>query len=138
MTPDQVALVQDSFKLVLPIRNQAAELFYGRLFAIDPSTAPLFEGADMAAQGAKLMTTLAFVVGSLRTPEAMLGAVRSLAERHVGYGVADEQYSSVGAALLWTLEQGLGPAGTPAVLEAWGAAYTMLANVMLEAAHAAR
>ena len=137
MTPDQVTLVQDSFRLVLPIRMQAAELFYARLFAVDPTTAPLFAGTDIAVQGAKLMAALGFVVGALQRPEAMLDAVRALAVRHVRYGVVDAQYASVGAALLWTIEQGLGPACTPAVRAAWAAAYALLSEAMIGAADAA-
>lgn len=137
MTPDQTALVQDSFRLVLPIRKQTAELFYARLFAVDPTTKPLFAGADMEAQGAKLITAIGFVVGALQRPDGMLSAVRALAVRHVRYGVSDLHYASVGAALLWTLEQGLGTVCTPAVRAAWAAAYGLLSGAMIEAAHAA-
>ena len=137
VTDDQVRLVQDSFRLVLPIRKEAAALFYGRLFALDPGTAPLFAGTDLEAQGAKLMAALGFVVGALRRPESMLDTVRALAVRHLRYGVADAHYTSVGASLLWTLEQGLGAACTPEVKAAWAAAYGMLSATMIDAAHAA-
>lgn len=134
---NQITLVQDSFRQVLPIKAQAAALFYARLFEIDPSTKPLFANTDIVEQGTKLMASLAFVVKELRQPETMLAAVRALAVRHVAYGVVDAQYASVGAALLWTLQQGLGEACTPEVLAAWTAAYGALSTVMIEAAHAA-
>src|SRR5215467_14189797 len=103
MTPRQVALVQESFAKIVPIREQAAALFYNRLFAIDPNTRPLFRG-DMKSQGAKLMAAIGAVVKSLDRIEIMLDELRSLAQRHDRYGVRDEHYASVGAALLWTLE----------------------------------
>jgi len=134
MTPAQVALVQDSFANVVPIKAAAADLFYNRLFETDPSTKPLFASADMGAQGEKLMATLAVVVNGLRKPETVIPAAQALARRHVGYGVTASQYGTVGAALLWTLEQGLGEGFTPEVKEAWTAAYTLLSTVMLEAA----
>ncbi|MBY0339033.1 MAG: hypothetical protein K2X11_20640 [Acetobacteraceae bacterium] len=138
MTPEQIALVQKSFAAVVPIADQAAALFYGRLFEEDPALRPLFAHSDMAAQGRKLMQALGFVVGSLNKPEALMPAARDLAIRHVGYGVRPAHYGSVGAALLWTLGQGLGTAFTPAVREAWATAYGGLAGAMIEAAYSAK
>jgi nitric oxide dioxygenase len=136
MTPEQVTLVQDSFRAVVPIKEQAAALFYGRLFEIAPEVKPLFAKTDIVEQGAKLMATLAFVVGGLKRPEEVIGPAQALAKRHVGYGVEAAHYAAVGAALLWTLEQGLGAGFTPPVKEAWTAAYVLLSGVMIEAAAA--
>jgi hemoglobin-like flavoprotein len=108
-------------------------LFYARLFAIDPSTRALFRG-DVAAQGAKLMAAIGTIVRSLDRIEPMLEHTRALARRHVGYGVREEHYASVGAALLWTLEQGLGAHFTDEVRGAWAAAYQLLSSTMIEAA----
>ena len=128
MTPDQVKAIQESFKKVAPISEQAAALFYGRLFEIAPAVKPLFRG-DMTEQGRKLMATLAVVVNGLSNLEAILPAASALAKRHVGYGVKAADYTPVGAALLWTLERGLGDAWTPDLATAWGAAYTVLSGV---------
>jgi nitric oxide dioxygenase len=133
MTPAEIALVQSSFRQVVPIKEQAASIFYGRLFEIDPSTEPLFVNADMVEQGAKLMATLGMVVGALNQPEKVIPAAQALALRHVGYGVTQPQYASVGAALLWTLEKGLGPAYTPEIASAWASAYRLLSSVMVDA-----
>ena len=132
MTPEQIALVRESFAKVVPIREQAAALFYDRLFAIDPSTRPLFRG-DLKSQGAKLMAAIAAVVKALDRLETMLDDLRALARRHDRYGVRDEHYASVGTALVWTLEQGLGPDFTPQVREAWAAAYGLLSSAMIAA-----
>lgn len=133
MTPESIALVESSFEKVKPIAEKAAALFYGKLFELDPSLKALFKG-DMIEQGRKLMATLAFAVGGLRGPEKILGAVQALGKRHVGYGVKDEHYDTVGAALLWTLEQGLGPDFTPETKAAWTKIYNLLAGVMKKAA----
>ena len=132
MTPQQVALVRESFAKVVPIKEQAATLFYDRLFVIDPSTRPLFRG-DMKSQGAKLMAAIAAVVKSLDRIETMLDDLRALARRHDRYGVQEEHYASVGTALLWTLEQGLGSDFTPEVREAWATAYGLLSGAMIAA-----
>src|ERR1700726_2163093 len=112
MTPLQVKAIQDSFAEVVPISQQAAALFYGRLFEIAPAVKPLFRG-DMAEQGRKLMATLTVVVNGLGNLEAILPAASALAKRHVGYGVKPIHYAIVGDALLWTLERGLGEQWTP-------------------------
>ena len=118
MTPDQIRAIQDSFAKVVPISDEAAALFYGRLFEIAPELKPLFHG-DMTEQGRKLMSTLAVVVNGLSHLETILPAASALAKRHVGYGVKAEHYAPVGAALLWTLERGLGTQWTPELAAAW-------------------
>jgi hemoglobin-like flavoprotein len=133
MTPEQIALVRASFARVLPIADAAAALFYGRLFALDPSLRPLFRG-DLAAQGRALMGTLRVAVHGLDRLDQLVPAVQTLGRRHAAYGVKDEHYATVARALLWTLEQGLGAAFTPATRAAWAAAYALLATVMQEAA----
>jgi hemoglobin-like flavoprotein len=134
MTSDQIELIQQSFTKVAPISVKAAALFYGRLFEIAPEVKPLFR-ADMAEQGRKLMATLTVVVNGLANLETILPAASVLAKRHVGYGVKASHYAPVGAALLWTLEQGLGPAWTPELAAAWTAAYTTLSGFMIGEAY---
>ena len=134
MTPTQVGLIRESWAAVEPIADTAAGLFYGRLFELDPALERLFRRTDMVRQRQVLMGTLAVVVKTLDRIEELLPAVEALGRRHAGYGVRESHYATVGAALLWTLEQGLGEAFTPAVREAWTEAYGTLASVMIEAA----
>jgi hemoglobin-like flavoprotein len=135
MTPQQIELVQHSFAKVAPIAQTAADLFYDRLFAIAPEVQQLFPD-DLTEQKQKLMQMLAMAVGNLNRVDTILGAVEDLGRRHATYGVTAAYYAPVGAALLWTLQQGLGDAFTPSVREAWGAAYSMLAGAMIGAAEA--
>jgi hemoglobin-like flavoprotein len=129
LTPTQVSLVQASFSLVEPIADTAAELFYGRLFELDPSLRPLFRGS-MAEQRTKLMQTLTVVIRGLDRVAQIVPAVQALGRRHAAYGVQPEHFDTVAAALLWTLETGLGAAFTSEVRDAWIASYTLLADVM--------
>ena len=137
MTPTEVGLIRTSWVAVEPIADTAASLFYARLFELDPAIERLFRRTDMAAQRKNLMQTLTVVVKSLDRLDQLVPAVQALGRRHAGYGVREEHYATVGAALLWTLEQGLGEAFTPAVREAWTTAYGTLASVMIEAGNAA-
>jgi len=134
MTPDQVKDIQASFAKVVPISEQAAMLFYGRLFELAPSLKPLFRG-DMTEQGRKLMATLGVVVNGLANLESVLPAASALAKRHVDYGVKAVDYAPVGAALLWTLERGLGEQWTPPLAAAWTEAYTILSDFMIAEAY---
>ena len=134
MTPEQVNLVQQSFAKVAPISEQAAVLFYGRLFEVAPGVRAMFPD-DMTEQRKKLMTTLGVVVAGLNNLPSVLPAASALAKKHVGYGVKPEHFAIVGQALLWTLEKGLGAAWTPDVAAGWTSAYTTLADYMIAEAY---
>lgn len=135
MTPNQVTLVQTSFAKVAPIAGVAADLFYDRLFEIAPDVRRMFPD-DLAEQKKKLMAMLGTAVAGLTRPEALLPAVRALGQRHAGYGVKAGHFAPVGAALIWTLEQGLGEAFTPEVKAAWVEVYGVLSQTMIEGLHA--
>jgi len=133
MTPEHIALVQRTFADVLPMADAAAALFYERLFTLDPTLRSLFH-SDMHEQGRKLMTVLQLAVAGLSRLEELGPIVQALGRRHHGYGVRDTHYATVGAALLWTLQEGLGERFTPAVQAAWTSAYSLLADTMRAAA----
>jgi len=130
-----IELVQASFQKVAPIAEAAAEMFYNRLFELDPTIKDLFKG-DMKEQGRKLMSMIGTAVGGLNDLEKLAPSVKMLGLRHTDYGVVDKHYDTVGKALLWTLEQGLGAEFTPEVKESWTAIYTLLAEIMMEGAQA--
>jgi hemoglobin-like flavoprotein len=136
MTPEQVKLVQDSFSKVAPIADKAADLFYDRLFTIAPEVRSLFP-SDLTEQKKKLMQMIATAVTNLHQVEKILPAVEALGRRHAGYGVTAKEYEPVGAALLWTLEQELGPDFTEPVKAAWTQTYVTVASVMQGAAASA-
>jgi methyl-accepting chemotaxis protein len=131
--PKQKQLVQESFAKVEPIAEAAAELFYNKLFELDPGLKTLFK-TDIKEQGRKLMATLKLAVKGLDNLEKLVPVVQDLGRRHAGYGVQSAHYGTVAEALLWTLEQGLKDDFTPEVKEAWTAVYTILAETMVAAA----
>lgn len=138
MEQTTIALVQNSFEKVKPIAGPAAEIFYTKLFELDPALKPLFptdkEGA-MLEQGNKLMTMLGAAVAGLSNLDALIPVLKNLGERHVGYGVKQSHYDTVGAALLGTLDAGLGEDFTPEVKEAWTLVYGTMSSVMIGAAY---
>jgi hemoglobin-like flavoprotein len=135
MTPKQIQLVQDTWRKVEPNADDVATMFYGRLFELEPSYRRLFKG-DQKQQGRKLMQMIATAVNGLPKLDTIVPAVEELGRRHVDYRVTEEMYDTVGAALLWTLDKGLGKEFTPPVKDAWTETYTTLADVMKSAAYA--
>lgn len=133
MTTSQIKLVQDSFAKVAPIADKAAEIFYNKLFELDPGLRALFK-ADITEQGKKLMTMISTAVGGLNHLDKIVPAVQDLGRRHADYGVTSEHYDTVATALLYTLEAGLGDAWTPDVKDAWIAVYVLLSKTMQDAA----
>lgn len=133
MTPQQKELVQQTWTMVVPIADTAAELFYGRLFELEPAYRAMFKH-DMKEQGKKLMKTINIAVEALDDVEPLIPVLKKMGADHVGYGVKERDYNVVGAALIWTLEKGLGDAFTDEVKNAWGAVYEVLASVMKEGA----
>lgn len=133
MTPRQIEIVKLSFARIMPFKDQAAELFYCRLFELDPSLRLMFR-SDMNEQKQKLMVAIALVVTNLDRMDNFLPAVRELGQRHKTYGVRNRQYEIVGAALIWTLEIGLGTGWNAELEEAWKNAYGCVAAAMIEGA----
>ncbi|WP_346883390.1 globin family protein [uncultured Algibacter sp.] len=132
-----VTLVQESFEKVKPIAPQAAEIFYSKLFELDPQLKPLFpsDKEAMKSQGNKLMTMLGAAVAGLSNIEALIPVLEGLGKRHVDYKVEPSHYDTVGAALLGTLEAGLGNEFTVDVKNAWTDVYGTMADVMIKASY---
>lgn len=133
MTPDDIKLIQVSWAKVKPISETAAELFYGKLFELDPEVKSMFKG-NMTEQGRKLMAILNTAVNALNNVEAIVPALQVMGRRHVDYGVKDEDYDTVGEALVWALSEGLKGDFTEDTKTAWIAVYTLVADTMKAAA----
>jgi len=134
LTQHQIRLIESSFATLADKIDQVASLFYERLFELNPSLKPLFKG-DMTLQGRKLMQTLLYAVNSLNSLNELLPQLQALGRRHVGYGILREDYFTVGAALLWTLEHCLGDVFTADMKGAWATMYQLLADSAIEGAY---
>jgi hemoglobin-like flavoprotein len=137
ITPAQIALVKETWSKVIPISETAAKLFYDRLFETSPQLAPMFDGVDLVSQRQKLVKAINMVVISLERIGSLIPTIREMGRRHVDYGVEESHYAQVGAALLWTLETGLGEHWSDEAEAAWTNAYQLLAGVMIDGAREA-
>jgi len=129
-------LIESTWQQVLPAADTTAVLFYRRLFEIDPGLRPLFAGVDLEAQQASLAHALSAVVDGLDDIDRLRPRLEALGRRHVAYGATASHYDSVGSALLWTLERGLGDAWSEAAGAAWRDAYGLVSGIMQGAATA--
>ncbi|UTH73399.1 globin family protein [Chromobacterium sp. IIBBL 290-4] len=135
LTPAQIRLVQESFAKVEPIADQAAQLFYDKLFEYAPDLQTLFQN-DMARQRQMLMSTLKLAIAGLNDLDLIAPVLAKLAIKHVDYGVQPGDYTPVGNALLWTLKQGLGAENwTPELRTAWVDTFRLVATTMKQAAY---
>jgi len=133
MTRDQIARVQATWALIVPVADTVAAQLYERLFALDPSTRVLFAAADPPTLSRKLVQTLAVIVAALDQLVELTPAIDALGRRHVGYGVSAAHYETVGEALLWTLQRALGDNFDDATREAWATAYDEMTTIMMRA-----
>ncbi|WP_136660745.1 globin family protein [Nitratireductor sp. XY-223] len=138
MNRDQITIVQDTWQHVLPIAEVAADLFYDRLFELDPGVRDLFAKTDMSAQKAKLLATLASTIAGLNTSTTLLRDLEELGRKHAAYGVQPAHYAVVAEALIWTLEKGLGERWSDEAAKAWAAAYELIAGQMQKGANTHR
>jgi hemoglobin-like flavoprotein len=141
LTDADKQIIKDTWRLVEPIRDTAADLFYRRLFELKPEYRSLFKN-DLEAQKRKLVGMLGFVAKSLNWPDSMWAeeidaendlfmVVLALGRRHRDlYHIPDESYEVVREVLLWTMDYGLGEAFTPAAREAWARVYDLIATTM--------
>ena len=135
MNPQQIQLVKETWSFVIVKSDQAGELFYSRLFEVAPGVRPLFK-EDISLQAKKLMSMVTYVVTKLDKLDAIIGEIKSLAQRHKKYGAITAHYAVVGDCLIYTLKKGLGDRWTPQTEAAWIAVYKILAKAMIEGQNA--
>ena len=133
MTKERIQLLQQNLVRLLSVSDLTGQLFYKRLFELDPSTRSMFK-ADMREMTRQLMQTVGMIVTGLSTPGEVMSLVAEYGRKHVEYGVVEAHYDTVRTALLWTLDQILGSEFTPESHAAWTEAYDFIAKVMKDAA----
>ncbi len=134
IAPAEITLIRDSWARVVPIADQAAEIFYAKLFEAQPQLKALFANSDMPEQRQKLVKALATVVVSLDNFGMLSSTLKMMGQRHVGYGVQEDDYNAVGRALMATLQAGLGEHFTPATAAAWRKGYQLISETMISGA----
>lgn len=132
MEAAQIKLVQDSLKALMPVADEAAAMFYRRLFELDPRLRRIFQ-ADPGRQGRQLMGMLESAVTHLRDLQTLRSALEALGRRHVAYGVDLAHYETGRVALIWTLRKVLGDAFTKEMEFAWDETYESIAGIMKNA-----
>ena len=134
IAPEQIELVRSTWTYVAPMAEEAATLFYGRLFQLDPAIKPMFAQSNLQVEKRKLMQTIGVAIKHLHRLDAILPVVRDLGRRQACYGVQERHFDTVAEALLWAFEQGLGDRFTADVRDAWAITSAVLVDTMKDAA----
>lgn len=135
MDIDQIVLVQSTFADVIERADEFSNVFYARLFEIEPELRSMF-ASDLTAQRRKLVDELAFIVDNLGRLPPLIERATELGRRHVDYGVQPEHYDRVLDATLFALRSVLGERVGDDVETAWRRAYNLAAAMMLQGASA--
>ena len=131
MKAEQLQLVLQSLNEIQLLADKITTDFYQHLFEVEPSIRELFKG-DIKRQGSMFITTLSLAVNGLSRMEDIQPAVRTLGERHSGYGVKPEYFQPFRESFLWALERHLRDDFTPELKSAWTEAFEMLSEAMIK------
>jgi len=133
MTDLQLLEVKNSWSYLIFQPKELSQLFYNKLFELEPSLRILFKG-DIEEQGHKLIDILTRIIARLQKMEDVEEELRALGQRHVSYGTKPEHYKTVEQALLWSIEHTLGSRWSEETSQAWKDAYRIIADIMMEGA----
>ena len=106
---------------------------YARLF-VNPEIRALFNQTHHAsgdAQPKALAGAILAYARHIENPSVLAAAIERIAQKHVSLQILPEHYPFVAEALLGAIKEVLGEAATPEILEAWGEAYWLLADVLI-------
>lgn len=124
-----VAVLRGSYAMLEPAGDLVATLFFRRLNEIAPEVLALLP-ASAEEQHSQLRSSLALAIASLDRFADITPALKLLGSRFRSLGVTEFHYGAVGEALLWTLQQSLGPHWTAETADAWTAFCTEIAEIM--------
>ena len=132
MTPDQKALVTATVSTLKEHGVALTTHFYRRMFEHNPELKNVFNMGNQQngkQQMALAMAVLAYAE-NIEDPSVLLHAVTKIGHKHVSLDIRPEHYAIVGRHLIASIGEVLGEAATPALLDAWAAAYGELAGLM--------
>ena len=127
---DTAALIHESWAVLARDPDALTAGFYEELFRIAPHFRSMFAGTDRPVQRKKLAAALALIVRNAEDLGPVTTSLQKMGRRHSGYGVRDDDYAIVGAALLTMIERLLGPIFNADVRAAWATAYGAVAAAM--------
>ena len=133
MSGERLEALRSAYATASADRERFARVFYGRLFALDPTLAALFR-TPMRTQGEKLVEMLDQVIGAADGPDRLRAEIEELGRKQVAYGVQPGHYALVGAALVETFDEILGDDCDEHALRGLVALYGAVSATMLEGA----
>ena len=133
MTREQANLIRDCFDALWPVHRKLARTFYRKFFELAPDAQRLFS-SDMERQYLNLMNMLAAIVGALDERQLFQSIIHQSGAQHARFGVSTRHFTAFGDALIWSLEKQFGAEFTPELRKAWVALYSLVKDLMINAA----
>ncbi|KAK7182705.1 globin-like protein [Paraphaeosphaeria sporulosa] len=134
LTPAQTAIVKSTVPVLAQHGETITAKFYHDMISANPSLKNIFNHTHQATghQARALAGALYAYAANLDDLGKLSPAVELICHKHVSLNVQAEHYGIVGEFLLKTMKAVLGDAATEELLDAWGAAYWQLANIMID------
>jgi len=129
MTKEDITQVQESWHSVAPVKRVAAELFYVKLFELDPTMKLLFSD-DLQLRERRFLQLMDATINGLERADVLKPAIRELGFRHPLFGDSDEHHGTVAIALMWTLEKCLRKDLTFELRAAWTRTFGVLSQTL--------
>lgn len=133
LTASQLAVI----KATVPVLEENGEVltrhFYERMFRENPEVLVFFNPAHQKSGGQQraLAAAISAYAKHIENPSVLADAVELIAQKHASLGIQAQHYPIVGANLLASIKEVLGDAATPEIIEAWAAAYNLLADLFI-------
>src|SRR3990170_134368 len=129
LTAAQKRLIRESFRRLEPALDLVGQLFYLKLFRLDPSFRDRF-GGDPKTQGRKFMAAVKLTIISLNHEDGLAPTLKLLGVRHRQLGIKVRDYRTMIKALIWTLERSLEKSFTRETRDAWTTLLTQIARTL--------
>ena len=107
--------------------------FYARMFEHNPELKAIFNQGHQreGSQQQALAMAVAAYAQHIDNPGVLMPVLELIANKHASLGIRAEHYGIVGRHLLASIREVLGDLATDALIEAWGAAYGQLADLLI-------
>ena len=129
LTAAQKRLIRQSFLTLTPALDLVGQLFYLKLFRLDPAFRKRF-GPDTETQGRKFMAAVKLGVIALNHDDGLAPIIKLLGVRYRQMGLKVRDYRTMTKALVWTLERSLETKFTPKTKDAWTALLTQVTRIL--------
>lgn len=134
LSENTIKIVKSTAPILAERGVEITSYFYKTMFEAHPELLNIFNHAnqEQGRQQTALANTVYAAATYIDQLEVLLPAVKQIAHKHRSLSVKKEHYPIVGEFLLKAIKDVLGDGATPEVIQAWGEAYQVIAQVFID------